>query len=74
MKILCLYVRFSPAVQASHRLEFSFENLLGLVGCDTLNPIVPLKWIEYGVYGDPDCFLPTKPYSIYLRGTINPKL
>ena len=36
--------------------------------------IVPLKWIEYGVYGDLVIMYP-KPYSIYLRGTItlNPK-
>ena len=31
--------------------------------------IVPLKWIEYGVYGDLIIIYP-KPYSIYLRGTI----
>ena len=32
-------------------------------------PIVPLKQIEYGVYGDLIIIYP-KPYSIYLRGTI----
>ena len=31
--------------------------------------IVPLKWIEYGVYGDLIIVYP-KPYSVYLRGTI----
>ena len=31
----------------------------------------PLKYIEYGVYGDPIITYP-KPYSIYLRGTISP--
>ena len=31
--------------------------------------IVPLKYIEYGVYGDLIIIYP-KPYSIYLRGTI----
>ena len=31
---------------------------------------VPLKQIEYGVYGDPVTIYP-KSYSIYLRGTIN---
>ena len=34
--------------------------------------IVPLKQIEYGVYGDLIIVYP-KPDSIYLRGTINPK-
>ena len=34
-----------------------------------LGLIVPLKWIEYGVYGDLIMTCP-KPYSIYLRGTI----
>ena len=32
----------------------------------------PLKWIEYGVYRDLIIIRP-KPYSIYLRATINPK-
>ena len=31
--------------------------------------IVPVKQIEYGVYGDLIILYP-KPYSIYLRGTI----
>ena len=31
--------------------------------------IVPLKYIEYGVYGDVIIICP-KQYSIYLRGTI----
>ena len=31
--------------------------------------ILPLKEIEYGVYGDLILMYPT-PYSIYLRGTI----
>ena len=31
--------------------------------------IVPLKWIEHGVYGMGIIRYP-KPYSIYLRGTI----
>ena len=31
--------------------------------------IIPLKSIEYGVYGDLIIIYPT-PYSIYLRGTI----
>ena len=31
--------------------------------------IVPLKYIEHGVYGDPIITYP-KPYSIYLRGTL----
>ena len=35
--------------------------------------IVPLKQIDYGVYGDLILIYP-KPYSIYLRGTIAPKL
>ena len=33
--------------------------------------MVPLKWIEYGVCGDLIVMYP-KPYSIYLRGSINP--
>ena len=32
-----------------------------------------LKWIEYGQYGGLIIIYP-KPYSIYLRGTVNPKL
>ena len=36
-----------------------------------LEAIVPLNYIEYGVYGDLIMMYP-KPYSIYLRGTINP--
>ena len=32
-----------------------------------LRPIVPLKQIEYGVYGDL-IVIYSKPYSIYLRG------
>ena len=35
-----------------------------------LKIIVPLKSIEYGVYGDHIILYP-KPYSIYLRGTIS---
>ena len=35
--------------------------------------IVPLKYIEYGVYGDVIITYP-KPYSIYLRGTIRLEL
>ena len=31
----------------------------------------PVRWIEYGVYGDL-IIIYTKPYSIYLRGTIGP--
>ena len=31
--------------------------------------IVPLRYIEYGVYGDLIIRYP-KPYSIYLRGTM----
>ena len=31
-------------------------------------PIIPLKYIEYGVYGDLVILYP-QPYSIYLRGT-----
>ena len=31
--------------------------------------IVPLKWIEYGVYGDLIRIYP-KPYSIYLKGPL----
>ena len=31
---------------------------------------VPLKWIEYGLYGDLVKTYP-KSYSIYLRGTID---
>ena len=34
-----------------------------------LQCIVPLKWIECGVYGDLSTIYP-KPYSIYLRWTI----
>ena len=34
---------------------------------ETSNPIVPLK---YGVYGG--LIICPKPYSIYLRGTLNP--
>ena len=30
----------------------------------------PLKWIEYGVYGDLIIMYP-KPYSIYIRETIH---
>ena len=30
--------------------------------------IVPLKWMEYEVYGDLTIVYP-EPYSIYLRGT-----
>ena len=33
--------------------------------------ISPLKYIEYGVYGDL-VIIYTKPYSIYLRGTKGP--
>ena len=32
--------------------------------------IVPLKWIEYGLYGDLIIICP-KPYSVYLTGTIS---
>ena len=32
--------------------------------------LVPLKWIEYGVYGDLINIYPPQ-YSIYLRGTID---
>ena len=32
--------------------------------------IVPLKKIEYGVYGDLILVIYSNPYSIYLRGTI----
>ena len=35
-----------------------------------VEPIVPLKQIEYGVYRDLSFIYP-KPYSIYLRGTIH---
>ena len=35
----------------------------------TVVVIVPLKKIEYRVYGDPIIVFP-KPYSIYTRGTI----
>ena len=41
---------------------------------ETLHPIVPYKLIEYGVYGDLLIIVYPKPYSIYLRGTIHPKL
>ena len=37
-----------------------------------LNPIVPLKQIQYGVYGDLITIYP-KPRSIYLRRRISPK-
>ena len=37
-----------------------------------LGHIVPLKWIEYGLYGDLIIRYP-EPYSIYLRGTIAAK-
>ena len=37
----------------------------------TCSIIVPLKYIEYGVYVD-ITILYTTPYSIYLRGTIFP--
>ena len=40
----------------------------GLAGCKEFT--VPLKYIEYGVYGDLTRINP-KPCSIYLRGTIN---
>ena len=33
--------------------------------------LLPLKYKEYGVYGDPIITYP-KPYSIYLGGTIGP--
>ena len=32
--------------------------------------IVPLKWINYAVYGDLNIIYP-KPYSIYLTGAIS---
>ena len=38
-------------------------------GLDSPNPTAPLKYIEYGVYGDLIIIYP-KPYSIYLWGTI----
>ena len=41
-------------------------------GIRSLSPLVPLKEIEYGVYGDLTIIYP-KPYSIYLRGSINLK-
>ena len=34
-----------------------------------LSPIVPLKWIAFGIYGVLIIIYP-KPYSIYFRGTI----
>ena len=37
----------------------------------TLNPIVPLKYIQYGVYRDL-IIIYSKPHSIYFKGTINP--
>ena len=51
--------------------EFKVRRL-GLKICGALLPqtlIIPLKWIEYGVYGVPIIICP-KPYLIYLRGTI----
>ena len=38
----------------------------------SLNDTVPLEKLEYGVYGDLLVIYP-KPYSIYLRGTLDPK-
>ena len=38
----------------------------------TVRAIVPLKQIEYGVFGDLIVIYP-KPYSIYLRATIHPE-
>ena len=38
----------------------------------TLEPIVPLKYIEYG-FGYIIIRSPYTPYSIYLRGIIHPK-
>ena len=35
--------------------------------CLGFRVIVPLKWIEYGVYGSLVIIFP-KPYSIFLRG------
>ena len=32
--------------------------------------VVPLKQIEYGVYGDISIIYHPKPYSIYLRGSV----
>ena len=40
-----------------------------LYASENFPKIVPLKLIEYGVYGDLLKMYP-KPYSIYLRGTI----
>ena len=39
---------------------------------DEWRAIVPLKWIEYGVYGDL-FIIYTKPYSIYFNGAMTPK-
>ena len=41
---------------------------LGVYGIEGLGSIAPLKYIEYGVYGDLIIIYP-KPFSIYLRGT-----
>ena len=48
------------------------HKLMGLVilQASTPPPIVPFKSIENGVYGDLIIIYP-KPYSIYLRGTID---
>ena len=40
-----------------------------ILGYVYVGVIIPLKLIEYGVYGDLIIMYP-KPYSIYLRGTI----
>ena len=51
-------------------MEKKMELLFRVQG---LGYIVPLKWMEYGIYGDLIIIYP-KPYSIYLRGTIDPEV
>ena len=67
--------------QKDHKFSkgfFPVPALLGAAGIRDLLPvqlavkelIVPLKYIEYGLYGDLIIVYP-KPYSIYLSGTKN---
>ena len=56
------------------RVRLEKESTTGTLILDPFHQtIVPLTWIEYGVYGDLITIYP-KPYSIYLRVTIQSRL
>ena len=54
---------WAVAPRYNHKVGFEVQG-----DCKLRSSIVPLKYIEYGVYGDLMKMYP-KPYSIYLRGT-----